>query len=187
MNDSGSFMNRVPGAGGGNNRTWLYIVIGLAVVCVLCVAGVGILTLVGINLFPRIAQNLQPTVVVQQDQQQTSGSYIEGITLAKDVSGEAFEPVNPTNVFAPQDTIHAVVSVVDVPAGTKFKVVWQVDDVGNAAEPNSQIAEYELEAEGTRNLDFTLSPNNAWPAGSYKGQIYVNGNLAQSFRFTVSQ
>ncbi len=188
MNNSGSFLNKVPGSGGGNNRTWLYIIIGVAVVCVLCVAGIGILGLIGIKVLPSLTQNVQPTAVTQQQQQQQQpqrAGYIEGITLAKGVTGDEMTPVDATTVFAPTDTIHAVVQIVNAPAGTKFKAVWLVTDVGDAAAPNTQIAEYELTAEGSRNLDFTLAPNNQWPAGTYRAEVYVNGSLAQTAKFSV--
>lgn len=186
MNDSGSFLNKVPGAGGGNNRTLLYVIIGVAVACVLCVAGIGILGLIGIKVLPSLTQNVQPTAVVQEQQQQPRNTGpIQGITLAKGVTGDEMTPVDATTVFAPTDTIHAVVQIVDAPTGTKFKAVWLVTDVGDAAAPNTQIAEYELTAEGSRNLDFTLAPNNQWPAGTYRAEIYVNGNLTQTAKFSV--
>ncbi len=172
----------------GNNRTWLYIIIGVAVLCVVCVAGVGVLGLIGINLLPKLTQSGQPTAVVENlPQQVQDGSYIQEIILAKGVTGDAIDPVDPTTVFAPADTIHAVVKIADAPSGTRFKIVWLVDDVGDAAEPNTHIADYELQAEGSRNLDFTLSPNNEWPAGRYRAEIYVNDSLAQTVRYNVSQ
>ncbi len=184
MDNSGNFLNRMSGSGGGNNRTWLYVILAVAVVCILCVAGVGVLGLIGIRLLPELTNtgDAQPTQAVQ-----TSSSYIQEIVMARDVSGDMMDPVDPTTVFAPSDTIHAVVKIADAPSGTRFKAIWLVDDVGGAVEPNTNIAEYELEAEGSRNLDFTLSPNNQWPVGRYRAEIYVNDDLAQTVYYDVSE
>jgi outer membrane usher protein FimD/PapC len=58
-------------------------------------------------------------------------------------------------------------------------------DVGNAAAPNSLITSTDLAADGTRNLDFNLTPTSSWPAGTYRVDILVNGVLDQSATYTV--
>ncbi|HVN56070.1 MAG TPA: hypothetical protein VMT46_17190 [Anaerolineaceae bacterium] len=109
---------------------------------------------------------------------------ISKLVLAKDVQGDQMEPVNPTNVFAPADTIHAVVAIENAPGNTSFKAIWYAVDVGSSSR-NQEIDSTDLASEGTRNLDFSLSPNEKWPAGKYKVEIYVNGNLDQVVQFSV--
>ncbi len=115
----------------------------------------------------------------------SGASMIAAVTMAEDTKGDNFDPVNPTTVFKPSATFHAVVSTKSAPANTKVKAVWYVTDVGSAAAPNTLIDSYELTTEGTRNLDFTLAPKTNWPTGKYRVEIQVNGTTVQTVNFTV--
>jgi len=111
--------------------------------------------------------------------------FIGDVVMAQGVTGDAKEPSNPTAVFTPSATFHAVVRVQNAPANTKFKATWFVTDVGSAADPNSLIDQTELTTEGTRNIDFTLAPKTVWPVGTYRVEIYVNGVLDTVKNFSV--
>ncbi len=110
--------------------------------------------------------------------------YVNNVTLAENTTGDK-EPVNPTIVFKPTAVIHAVVRSQSAPANTKFKASWYVVDVGNAADPNSLITETELATDGSRNIDFSISPPDNWPAGTYRVEISVNGALDTVKTFSV--
>ena len=56
------------------------------------------------------------------------------------------EPSDPTMVFSPSDTFHAVATIQNAPDGTKFQAEWFAEDVGSAAEPNTRIDGTELVA-----------------------------------------
>lgn len=122
-----------------------------------------------------------PTLASQPS---TSG-IITDVTLATDVEGEEMNPVGPTTVFNSASIIHAVVAIEDAPVGTNFTAEFYVVDVGDAAAPNSLITSTDLSADGTRNLDFNLTPTSSWPAGTYRVDILVNGVLDQSATYTV--
>lgn len=111
--------------------------------------------------------------------------FISEVVIAKDVTGDTKEPSNPTVVFTPSATFHAVVRTQGAPANTKYTVVWFVIDVGSTANPNSLIDQTELTTEGTRNVDFTLAPKTAWPVGTYRVEISVNGVLDTVKNFSV--
>lgn len=115
---------------------------------------------------------------------QASG-IITGVTMAKGVKGNEMEPENPTDVFAAKDTFHAVTKIEDAPANTTFKATWYAIDVGDAADPNTLIDSTEITSDGSRYLDFNLTPNSGWPSGTYKVEIYVNGTLDQVVDFSV--
>lgn len=115
----------------------------------------------------------------------SSSGLIASVTLARGSQGERKDPVDPTSVFGPTDTIHAIVAVEDAPQGTLFKSAWRAVDIGDPAACDTLITEYELSTDGTRNIDFTLSSESAWPVGAYKVEIYVNGTLDQVLFFTV--
>lgn len=112
--------------------------------------------------------------------------FVNNVTMAQDTQGANKDPLNPTTVFGPNSTFHAVVRTQNAPANTKFKSVWYAVDVGSAAAPNTLIDETDLTTDGTRNIDFTLAPSTNWPNGSYRVEIYVNGILDTVKLFTVS-
>lgn len=114
-----------------------------------------------------------------------SSGLVVSVTNARNVEGEEKNPVDATDIFAPQDVIHSVVAIVDAPAGSKFKAIWRVVDINDPDYCNTAITEFEVETEGTRNIDFNLSPDSPWPAGTYKVEIYVNGVLDTVKEYTV--
>ena len=111
--------------------------------------------------------------------------FISGITMALDSKGENKDPVNPTTAFSPSAVFHAIVAVKNAPAKTVFSAAWYVDNVGSAAAPNTLIDTTDLTTDGTRNIDFTLSPNNKWPVGTYRVEVSVNGTLDTVVKFSV--
>ncbi len=111
--------------------------------------------------------------------------YVNSVTMAEGVQGDTKDPVNPTVVFSPSATFHAVVRTQNAPANTNFKATWYVVDVGNAAAPNSLIDETTLPTDGSRNIDFSLAPKTTWPAGTYRVEISVNGVLDTVKTFSV--
>jgi hypothetical protein len=197
-----------------SSRTWLYVILGLLGLCVLC-------GIVGAALFafsaPKIknqveslTRDLQPTLESAASQIETSvptmiaaateaaapteagstqagpaSGLITKITMATGVQGANMDPVGPTTTFGPSDTFHAVVQIQDAPAATKFQAQWFAVDVGSAAQPNTRIEGNEIVSDGSRNLDFSLTPDSKWPAGTYRVEISVDGTLEQTVLFSV--
>jgi 5-hydroxyisourate hydrolase-like protein (transthyretin family) len=104
----------------------------------------------------------------------SDASYIAGVTMAKGVKGLSKDPVNPTSIFKPTDTIHAVVKAVGVPADTNFTSIWKVTDIGGVADPDTIIDTLTLKMKGDGNIDFSLSPTKPFPVGSYRVEIQIN-------------
>lgn len=115
----------------------------------------------------------------------TSSGLIEKITLARDTEGEEKNPVGETNVFGVSDIFHAVLRLVDAPDNTSFKAIWYVTDVGPDVACNSTIDTTDISTSGTRNLDFTLTPESQWPTGTYRVEIFVNDQLELVEEFSV--
>lgn len=111
--------------------------------------------------------------------------FVKNVVLAEDAQGANKDPINPTTTFKPKSVFHAVVQTDKAPANTKFAAMWYAIDVGSAAAPNSLIDTTELSTDGTRNIDFSLSPASQWPLGSYRVEIYVNGTLDTIKTFSV--
>ena len=115
----------------------------------------------------------------------SASGLITAVTMAEDTSGDERTPVNPTTTYTPEATFHAVVSVVDAPPNTKLKAVWFAGDTDGVALCNKQIQEVELVTDGTRNIDFSLTPETTWPKGSFRVDIYTNDVLDQVVDFSV--
>jgi len=115
----------------------------------------------------------------------TSSDTIQEIVLAKNTEGSEAEPVDPTTIFKPDSTIHAVVRINEAPEGTKYEASWFVIDAGDDVEKNALINKTNITTDGTRNIDFTLRPLKSFPPGSYRVDISVNGVHHSSKTFTI--
>ena len=110
---------------------------------------------------------------------------VKKVTLAEGVKGDAAEPNNPTGVFSPSATFFAILGVENAPAKTKFKGAWYATDTKGVAPCNTRIGEFEVEADGTRNIAFNAKPDSNWAPGSYRVELFVNGALSHIVNFVV--
>ena len=156
---------------------------------------IAVLVLITVACLCTGTDQLTPTSVPQQEPQQEpsqstdpdvqSSGIITEVVMARDTEGIELEPVDPTTVFGPDSTIHAVVKIEDAPSNTEFGAAFYVVDVGDAAAPDTLISSNTLSADGTRNVEFTLTPTTSWPAGTYRVEISINGTLDQVVQYTV--
>lgn len=126
--------------------------------------------------------------VVSTTPTSSAADIITAAVMASDSSCDRKDPVGVTDSFpADQSIFHAVVTISNAPQGTKVKVVWTVIDDGNPSDANSQMAQFELTSDGSRNLDFTFKPTSGrLPPGKYRADVYLNGEVNQSLDFTVA-
>ena len=83
-----------------------------------------------------------------------------------------------------QDAIfYAQVDLKNAPDDTVLKAVWTAIDVQDT-DPNLVITETEFTT-GSGVINFNLSNDNLWPTGTYKVDIYMNGELAKALTFDV--
>ncbi len=113
---------------------------------------------------------------------------VNGVTMATGTQGDNKDPVGATNSFpASTGVFHAVVAVSNLASSSKLTAQWSVVDAGSAATPGQQITSTDITTDGTRNVDFTLTPNNGQlPPGTYKVDILLNGQQAATQQFTVA-
>jgi hypothetical protein len=112
---------------------------------------------------------------------------IEKTVLAKKTE-DSFEPVKS---FKPDDTFAVLVFLSEPKIGTKLKAVWTLVDAGG--EQDKKILEKKVELtseaiEGVKEanrINFSLTPNEPFPAGDYKVEIYLNGELAKTVPFKI--
>lgn len=76
--------------------------------------------------------------------------------------------------------------LLDVPAGSKVKSEWIAVKTA-VAPPNYRIDAAELNVGPVTNrVDFSMrKPNNGWPAGDYRVDLFINGKKTDDVKFTV--
>ncbi|HFD39519.1 MAG TPA: hypothetical protein ENJ31_06685 [Anaerolineae bacterium] len=107
-----------------------------------------------------------------------STANIQNARMARDEAGN-----DPTTVFAPTDVFHCVGELKNAPDDTKIKAAWIAVQV-EGVEPDFLIGEKELTS-GSSTFHFQLSNDNPWPAGKYKVELYLNGELDTTLEFEV--
>jgi len=88
-----------------------------------------------------------------------------------------------TTVF-PQDSVfYAIVELANAPDDTTVGAVWSVVEV-EGVEGETVIDEAELTT-GDGRITFNLTPESLWPIGTYKVDLYLNGELERTLEFQV--
>ncbi len=112
---------------------------------------------------------------------------IEKTVLARE-SDNKFEPVKS---FQPGDTFAVLVILSEAKPGTKLKGVWTIVDAGGHEDEKLLEKKIDLTAEAIKGVEeanrinFTLSHDKPYPAGDYKFDLYLNGELAKTVEFTI--
>ncbi len=109
-----------------------------------------------------------------------STANIRSATLARDEAG-----TQPTTAFEPNETFYLIVDLANAPDDTTVKTTWYAVDVGTVAPANTLIDEAELTS-GSGTLTFNLAPADQWAPGTYKVEVYLNGELDQTLDITVN-
>lgn len=119
---------------------------------------------------PTEAPVLQPT--------EPSAPVVYSAFLSFDDAG-----VETTTVFGPNDTFYLQVAIANAPNDTHYKASWYAVQA-EGIEPNYLINEADITG-GDGPYTFNLSPNQPWPAGIYRVDLYINGELSLSIEFDV--
>jgi len=115
-------------------------------------------------------------------------------TIARggDVKVKAYMTTGPdddavTSFMSDTPKLYTMFKTKGIQNGDKIRGVLIAENVGDVAPANSQVLEKTLTLEqDTDDGDFNFSkPTNGWPAGKYRVDIYVNGELATSAKFTI--
>jgi hypothetical protein len=96
----------------------------------------------------------------------------------------------PTTSFSSDvSSIYAFWKGEELEAGDKIQAIWIAEDIGAAAPKESKILEgdakvYKADEDGA----FSLSRpgGRIWPLGKYRVELYINSNLAELLKFTIT-
>ena len=134
---------------------------------------------------------LSHSAIAKEDDEDTDESEsevtIEKTVLAREVE-DKFEPVKS---FKPDDTFAVLVFLNEAVIGTQLKAIWTIVDAGGME--NKKILEKNVEitpeaikgVEEPNRINFSLSHDDPYPAGDYKVDIYLNGELAKTVEFRI--
>jgi len=117
-----------------------------------------------------------------------------GTWLCTEIREEGFcaNPVTEFDTSVP--TIH-LLHVMPVPKGPqKFAIVWIVREVGDAAPPNTKIAETPLAFDGQAaagSTRYTIKghlsrPTKGWPPGAYEVELRSEDKLLAAVKFSIA-
>jgi outer membrane usher protein FimD/PapC len=98
------------------------------------------------------------------------------------------ENTKPADSFSPTTPqLNAFFQSAGTHAGDKLRGVWIATDVGDAAPKDTKINEATITADKDDfHGGFTLTkPTRGWPPGQYRIELYLNGSLVTTVKFTV--
>lgn len=108
--------------------------------------------------------------------------YVDQISMAKDDNGK---PGETATSFEPGDrTIHCVAELNKAKKGTEVRFVWKAVDV--AGSKNEEIKTIDYTTRSFENkVRGHLSLPYDWPKGTYQVDVYVNGALDKTIKYTI--
>jgi hypothetical protein len=111
---------------------------------------------------------------------------ITGAVMGTTVSAD-YEIAKPMTEFAVDTPAIRCAWVVEgVDGETTVRAAWIAEDVGSAAPANYKIDEASIKMSGDGKGSFSLSkPNNGFPVGKYRVEIFLGDKLAKTVRFIV--
>ncbi len=97
-----------------------------------------------------------------------------------------YEIVNGANEFPPDEPKIFCAWKAEGVTDEKLRGVWIAEDVGKVAPPDYKIDEATLNMARATAGSFSLSkPDNNFPVGKYRLEIYIGEELAKTVRFTI--
>ena len=124
-----------------------------------------------------------PDTAASADKNKRAGTKRLSVVLCRAPEGESV-----TDFKDDVQKIFARWQAHDLSKGTKLRAVWIAEDVGSVAPANYKIDEASVVAPAPpSNGVFSLSrPNDGWPAGSYRVEVYANDELTETTKFSIT-
>lgn len=114
----------------------------------------------------------------------SAAPHFADVTVSDSADGDAVATFAPGT---PKIFVHA--GLADVAHGSKVSSDWIAEDTGGVAPPNYKIDSVTLDTGMLTNVvTFSLSkPNNGWPAGKYRVDLFIDGKTAGAAHFKVNK
>ena len=106
---------------------------------------------------------------------------VTNVTLGKRVDGSAMvAPADTASTFGTRATIYASVQHTGQPASAMLGARWVFQD-GQVVDSTARS----LTPTGPGATEFHIAKASPWPAGTYRVEILVDGQVAQTRQFTI--
>jgi hypothetical protein len=126
---------------------------------------------------PPPAPTAMPTVEVPTP---VPAARLDKITVTKSVNADK-SPGETAASFGKKDTVYVSFWVADAPAGTELKARWS-DPKGNQLTEDKVVTD----KAGSGYSEFHAAKKSGWAPGTYKVDLFLNGQPAGTVNFTVS-
>jgi hypothetical protein len=111
----------------------------------------------------------------------TQALSVTNVTLGKRVDGSAMvAPADTASTFGRRDTIYASVQHTGQPSSATLAARWVFQD-GQVVDSTARS----VTPTGPGATEFHIAKASPWPAGSYRVEILVDGQVAQTKQFTI--
>ena len=107
-------------------------------------------------------------------------AHVERIAVVKAIQSDK-SPGEAATTFAKKDTVYVSFWVADAPVGTELKARW-TDPTGKVLTEDKLVTD----KPGAGYSEFHAAKKSGWATGTYKVELFLNGQPAGSTSFTVS-
>jgi hypothetical protein len=108
--------------------------------------------------------------------------YVNRIYMARDNNGK---PGAETNSFDPSDrTVYCVIDLNKAKKGIDVRYVWKAVDVEGRKDEEIKTIEYTTNS-FEKQVQGHLQYSTDWPTGTYRVEVYINGNLDKTIDYTI--
>lgn len=109
-----------------------------------------------------------------------STANIQNETLARDRDGN-----DQTTVFAPDETVYAVLELRNAPEDTELQAIWYAVNVPNI-EADTELGRSDEIESNSGDVWFSFFPRDGWLPGTYRVEILLNTVVEKTLNFEVA-
>ena len=108
--------------------------------------------------------------------------YVNRVYMAKDKNGQ---PGDETTSYEPSDhKVHCFVVLNKAKKGTAVRFIWKIMDVEGEKDKEIRTIDYTTNS-FENNVHAHLELPSDWPKGTYRVEVYINGNLDKTIDYTI--
>ena len=108
--------------------------------------------------------------------------YVNRVYMAKDKNGQ---PGDETTSYEPTDhTVHCIIELNKAKKGTEVRYVWKIWDVEGEKDKEIKTTDYTTNSFENKVHGHLQLPSD-WPKGTYRVEVYINGNLDKTIDYTI--
>jgi len=108
--------------------------------------------------------------------------YVNRVYMAKDKNGQ---PGAETTSYDPADhMVHCIIELNKAKKGTEVRYVWKIWDVEGEKDKEIKTTDYTTNSFENKVHGHLQLPSD-WPKGTYRVEVYINGNLDKTIDYTI--